>query len=116
MSNDLRRAEEAVVEAISLRLDSDPHQWSKRPCSTCADITKVIGRDFGCVAYAKSPLTYSDYGKAAASRLSALRASQAGEPSTLPPEPQDCGQPDCDPCAKDRYERCVHRAPTAEPR
>ena len=27
----------------------DPHRFSSRPCSTCANISKVIGRNWGCV-------------------------------------------------------------------
>jgi hypothetical protein len=31
----------------------DPHQWSQRPCETCANLSKFFGYDFGCVRFAK---------------------------------------------------------------
>lgn len=73
----IQELERQVVE-ISDRLDSDPHQWSKRPCSTCGAITKAIGRDFGCVAYSKSHLVYTSYGAEAQKRIDARKASGEG--------------------------------------
>lgn len=58
-----------ALERVALRLDADPHQWSKRPCSTCAAISKDIGKDFGCIAFSKSPLSYTEYGRAASAAL-----------------------------------------------
>lgn len=66
-----------AVDHIMLRLDADPHQWSKRPCATCSSITKAIGRDFGCVRYAKSSLSFGEYAGAAFNAIAAL--SQEGE-------------------------------------
>lgn len=64
----LRSAAADAVATISNGIDADPHQWSKWPCSTCSEITKKVGVDFGCVSYAKSTLGYSEYAKAAALR------------------------------------------------
>ncbi len=79
----LAERDKEVVRAIALRLDADPHQWSKRPCATCSDISKLVGIDFGCVAYEKSPLTYSEYGKqakaAALSSKSAIGPEEGGK-------------------------------------
>lgn len=37
----------ALDTALTLS-ESDPHQWSSRPCSTRSTITNLIGRPFGC--------------------------------------------------------------------
>lgn len=70
---DLSCAENAAlrerVRQIRLRLDMDPHQWSKRPCETCRQITKAIGADFGCVGYSKSPLSITGYHREALATL-----------------------------------------------
>jgi len=29
-------------------IQEDPHQWSKRPCSTCMAVSLIIGESFGC--------------------------------------------------------------------
>ena len=29
-------------------IESDPHQWSNRPCPTCRSISVIIGQKFGC--------------------------------------------------------------------
>ena len=49
--------EEKVIKAavniiLGTALDliqEDPHQWSKRPCSTCRAVSAIIGKPFGCV-------------------------------------------------------------------
>lgn len=33
-------------------LEDDNHMWSERPCPTCRTISHLIGRPFGCHAYA----------------------------------------------------------------
>jgi hypothetical protein len=38
----------ARAETIARLWESDPHQFSSRPCSTCKAITGVLGRKFGC--------------------------------------------------------------------
>lgn len=35
------------LRAVELT-EKDPHQFSSRPCGTCAEITHLIGRSFGC--------------------------------------------------------------------
>jgi hypothetical protein len=49
------RADKTVTERdkILVKLQADPHQWSTRPCQTCADISTIVGRSFGCVKVAK---------------------------------------------------------------
>ena len=32
----------------------DQHRFSNRPCGTCRTISEMAGKDWGCVAYAKS--------------------------------------------------------------
>ena len=48
---------EATAKFIQNRafdlIQTDPHQWSKRPCPTCQTVSKLIHRDFGCVLVAK---------------------------------------------------------------
>lgn len=44
----------SVLGDTALRLiERDPHQYSTRPCPTCATISIVINRSFGCVAKAE---------------------------------------------------------------
>lgn len=35
-------------EVVARLIESDPHQWSTRPCQTCHQITAILGRPFGC--------------------------------------------------------------------
>ena len=42
---EIERLQEALRE-----LEIDNHDWQKRPCPTCRNISKVLGRDFGCVS------------------------------------------------------------------
>jgi len=49
-----RSAEEKLVSGILALWEADPHTFSKRPCSTCSAVTKIAGRDFGCVEYANT--------------------------------------------------------------
>jgi hypothetical protein len=43
---------EACAEILTSKafelIEKDPHQWSKRPCTTCRTISAIIGRPFGC--------------------------------------------------------------------
>lgn len=39
-----------VAESIAGLMEADPHKFDIRPCSTCATISKLIERNFGCVA------------------------------------------------------------------
>lgn len=41
------------AELIARLWEVDPHGFSSRPCQTCSAITAILGRDFGCDAYAK---------------------------------------------------------------
>lgn len=41
-----------LVEAVTSLIQNDPHQWSKRPCSTCAAISTILGKPFGCLTHA----------------------------------------------------------------
>lgn len=41
----------ALMEAFRV-LDRDGHQWSTRPCKTCALVTSVTGTAFGCIRFA----------------------------------------------------------------
>lgn len=43
-----------VLEAVAGALEADPHQFSTRPCATCRAVSGMLGRDFGCVARARS--------------------------------------------------------------
>lgn len=41
-----------LLEPILRLVEMDPHGWSNRPCQTCAAISALAGRPFGCVAKA----------------------------------------------------------------
>ncbi len=43
-----------LMKPILDLLQTDPHQWSARPCSTCDTISALAGRSFGCVKYGKN--------------------------------------------------------------
>lgn len=46
------RAAAAVVADAALRLiEADPHQFGKRPCQTCAAVSALINRPFGCLRF-----------------------------------------------------------------
>ena len=49
----LRAAARAFLEPVTELIYQDPHQWSRRPCSTCQSITSIIGQPFGCYRYEK---------------------------------------------------------------
>ena len=37
------------LHEVIRELDIDNHYFQKRPCATCRLVTKVIGKEFGCV-------------------------------------------------------------------
>jgi len=39
-----------ITDAVLRLIEKDPHQWSARPCQTCASVSALIGRPFGCNA------------------------------------------------------------------
>jgi hypothetical protein len=39
----------AVLGEILQLIQSDPHQWSARPCATCLAISSLAGKPFGCM-------------------------------------------------------------------
>lgn len=41
-------AAKLLVEQAFVLIESDPHQFSSRPCSTCDAISTMIDRKFGC--------------------------------------------------------------------
>ena len=51
---DVRRKERWVVrefaECVAKVVERDPHQWSSRPCHSCATISALLDRPFGCDA------------------------------------------------------------------
>lgn len=46
----IRAAVQSIVNAALQLIESDPHQFSARPCPTCAAVTSLAGRPFGCIA------------------------------------------------------------------
>lgn len=44
--------DETLIAILTL-IESDPHQWSTRPCATCRAITVLARKDFGCIALAE---------------------------------------------------------------
>ena len=44
----------AVAEVVASSFESDPHQFSTRPCATCRSISAALGRPFGCVSKRQS--------------------------------------------------------------
>lgn len=43
--------EKVLPAAVLDLIQTDPHQWSTRPCPTCRAITAIVGRRFGCDRY-----------------------------------------------------------------
>lgn len=41
-----------ALDNALIELEIDNHYWSSRPCGTCALLTRVLGRPFGCNRYA----------------------------------------------------------------
>lgn len=57
VDNLLDTLEKAIDRAAQMKiafelLEHDPHQWSKRGCATCRNISRLLEREFGCVYYA----------------------------------------------------------------
>jgi len=38
----------ALAESVASVVESDPHQFSTRPCQTCRVVSGLLGRSFGC--------------------------------------------------------------------
>jgi hypothetical protein len=38
-------------------IQSDPHQWSNRPCQTCKAVSAIVGRPFGCYEFQRERRT-----------------------------------------------------------
>jgi hypothetical protein len=57
--DDVRRKERWVVrelaECVAKIVERDPHQWSSRPCHSCATISALLDRPFGCDARRLKP-------------------------------------------------------------
>jgi hypothetical protein len=49
LSGDARHLISAMLDVMQ----ADPHQWSTRPCQTCAAVSAMAGRPFGCVKVAR---------------------------------------------------------------
>lgn len=49
----IQAAASLMLDAATNLLQTDPHQWSTRPCSTCRTISGLVGRPFGCYLYAQ---------------------------------------------------------------
>jgi hypothetical protein len=47
----IQAAARMLFKAAARVLNTDPHQWSSRPCETCRVVTGVLGEPFGCDAY-----------------------------------------------------------------
>lgn len=47
----VKAASNVLMEAVLDIIQSDPHQWSKRPCISCGTISSIIGQPFGCDKY-----------------------------------------------------------------
>lgn len=45
----VKAAGRALADTALWLVERDPHQWSKRPCGTCESVSRLLGRDFGCV-------------------------------------------------------------------
>lgn len=49
----IQEAAQMLLDVVLNELQSDPHSWSERPCSTCRTISAIVGRPFGCYEYAR---------------------------------------------------------------
>jgi len=45
---------EILAQTVLDLIQADPHQWSKRPCTTCQAVSTILKKPFGCVLHAKS--------------------------------------------------------------
>lgn len=45
---DITKAIVLVAETVARTMETDPHQFGKRPCQTCRAISGLVGRAFGC--------------------------------------------------------------------
>ena len=49
----IKTAVQIVIDPILKLIQEDPHQWSTRGCETCRTISSLLGKEFGCILYAK---------------------------------------------------------------
>lgn len=49
----IQAAARVLMRAVLDEVQSDPHQWSERPCPTCRTVGAIMGRPFGCYVYAE---------------------------------------------------------------
>lgn len=47
----IQAAARVLVKSVTDLIQHDPHQWSKRPCATCAAISTILGEPFGCLTH-----------------------------------------------------------------
>jgi len=47
----VQAAARLIMRAVLNAIQSDPHQWSTRPCATCRLVSGVLGEPFGCDLY-----------------------------------------------------------------
>lgn len=47
----IKAAANVLMDTVLELIQNDSHMWSLRPCSTCAAITSIVGRPFGCYEY-----------------------------------------------------------------
>ena len=50
----VKAAAKLLIDAILDVIQSDPHQWSSRPCGTCRTISGLIDKPFGCYEYQRA--------------------------------------------------------------
>ncbi len=50
----IRAAVNVVLDPVLRLIQGDPHSWSERPCETCRAVGAMVGRAFGCYAYAET--------------------------------------------------------------
>lgn len=43
----------SLIDTVLNLIQSDPHQWTIRPCPTCRAISNMIDKPFGCILYAQ---------------------------------------------------------------
>lgn len=42
-----------LVDAALRLIEGDSHEFGSRPCVTCRTVSSLVGRSFGCVAFAE---------------------------------------------------------------
>jgi hypothetical protein len=46
-----------LVDAALRLIEGDGHTFGSRPCVTCRTVSSLVGRSFGCIAYAEKKAT-----------------------------------------------------------